>query len=50
MSTNKAQDMMGRIQEIMGSYIKKCVECEREFDMTDEQDVIEYSFGHDCEA
>jgi hypothetical protein len=30
--------------------ILTCPECEREFDMTDEQDVAEFSFGHDCEA
>lgn len=27
-----------------------CVECDRKFDMTNEDDVTEYSFGHDCEV
>lgn len=28
---------------------KTCVECERTFDMTNEIDSAEWSFGHDCE-
>jgi hypothetical protein len=28
----------------------KCVECERVFDLTDEQDASEFYYGHDCES
>lgn len=27
----------------------KCIECEREFDLLDEDDAAEWTFGHDCE-
>lgn len=27
----------------------KCEECEREFDLLDEDDANEYYYGHDCE-
>jgi hypothetical protein len=27
-----------------------CVECERAFNMADETDAQEWSYGHDCEA
>ena len=26
-----------------------CPECKRRFDLTDEDDAIEYAYGHDCE-
>jgi hypothetical protein len=29
---------------------RTCVECKRVFDMTNEDDSNEWSFGHDCEA
>ena len=29
---------------------QKCVECGRIFDLLDEVDAGEWSFGHDCEA
>jgi hypothetical protein len=29
---------------------RKCVECERVFNMLDEVDAQEWAFGHDCEA
>ena len=29
---------------------KTCVECERIFDMTNEIESNEWSFGHDCEV
>lgn len=28
---------------------EKCVECERVFDLTDEEDAAEWADGHDCE-
>jgi len=28
----------------------KCTECERIFDLTDEEDADEYYYGHDCEV
>jgi hypothetical protein len=28
----------------------RCVECERVFDLTDEDDAGEWFYGHDCEA
>lgn len=28
----------------------RCVECGREFDLLDEDDAVEWSFGHECEA
>jgi hypothetical protein len=28
----------------------KCVECEREFDLTDEEAANEFYYGHDCES
>lgn len=28
----------------------KCRECGRRFDLTDETDLAEWEFGHDCEA
>lgn len=30
--------------------INVCLECERVFNMADETDVQEWSYGHDCEA
>lgn len=27
-----------------------CVECNREFDLLDEEDANEWHYGHDCEA
>jgi len=30
-------------------FIRVCPECKREFDLNDELDAEEYSFGHDCE-
>ncbi len=27
-----------------------CVECERVFDLLDEEDAIEWAYGHDCEG
>ena len=31
-------------------FIKTCVECEREFDMTVEDQADEWFSGHDCEV
>lgn len=28
----------------------KCVECDREFDLLDEDEANEWTYGHDCEA
>ena len=28
----------------------KCVECDRVFDLTDENDANEWHYGHDCEG
>lgn len=28
----------------------KCVECNRVFDLLDEEEAGEWSYGHDCEA
>jgi DNA-directed RNA polymerase subunit RPC12/RpoP len=28
----------------------KCVECNREFDLIDEDDAQEWYYGHDCEV
>jgi hypothetical protein len=28
----------------------KCVECDREFDLLDEDDAQEWYYGHDCEV
>ena len=28
----------------------KCVECERVFDLLDEEQASEYYYGHDCES
>ncbi len=39
-----------KIQGNAWARILTCRECEREFDMADEQDTAEWSFGHDCEA
>jgi hypothetical protein len=30
-------------------FIRTCLECGREFDLNDELDAEEYTFGHDCE-
>jgi hypothetical protein len=30
--------------------ITRCIECEREFDMRDEDDANDYWYGHDCES
>jgi hypothetical protein len=29
--------------------LRKCVECGRVFDLTDEDDATEWFYGHDCE-
>ena len=29
---------------------EKCVECNRRFDLFDENDAAEFYFGHDCES
>jgi hypothetical protein len=29
---------------------EKCVECNRKFDMFNDDDAAEFYFGHDCEA
>jgi NOL1/NOP2/fmu family ribosome biogenesis protein len=29
--------------------VPRCVECEREFDLMDEQQAEEWFYGHDCE-
>ena len=37
---------------MQGKYIQtqaKCVECERGFDLLDEDEAGEYYYGHDCE-
>jgi hypothetical protein len=39
-----------KIQEELWARILTCPECGRRFDMTNEQDVAQFSFGHDCEA
>jgi len=36
--------------EMMGVPDFVCPECSRVFDMFNEKDVEEWSFGHDCEA
>lgn len=28
----------------------RCVECDREFDLTNDDDLEEWHYGHDCEA
>lgn len=28
----------------------KCSECKRDFDLTDQMDLEEYIYGHDCEV
>jgi hypothetical protein len=38
------------IQGMIWSHIVTCRDCQRIFDMTKEEDVNEWSFGHDCEA
>jgi len=30
-------------------FVRTCVECQREFDMTVENDTQEWFYGHDCE-
>jgi len=30
--------------------LTRCVECERVFDLADETDAAELTYGHDCEA
>lgn len=39
-----------KIQGTIWATVLTCLECDRKFDMTNENDVTEYSFGHDCEA
>jgi len=34
----------------MNGTTTKCVECERQFDLTNEEDANEFYYGHDCEA
>lgn len=29
---------------------RTCPECERRFDLTDEDDAEEFAYGHDCEV
>ena len=36
--------------ERVSAFAVKCRECERVFDLTDEQDSTEWHYGHDCEA
>ena len=31
-------------------FIRVCAECKREFDLLDEVDAQEWSYGHDCES
>ena len=33
----------------MTTTLRKCVECERVFDLGDEFDASEWFYGHDCE-
>ena len=35
---------------IAGHPLAKCSECKRVFDMLNDLDVEEWSFGHDCEV
>jgi hypothetical protein len=30
-------------------FVRTCPECHRKFDMTNEDDAAEWSYGHDCE-
>lgn len=30
--------------------VRRCVECERVFDLTNDDDAAEWVYGHDCEA
>jgi hypothetical protein len=30
--------------------ITTCTECERQFDLTNEEEASEFYYGHDCEA
>jgi len=30
--------------------LTKCVECDRTFDLLDEEDANEFYYGHDCEG
>jgi hypothetical protein len=36
--------------KVYARLIKKCVECGRRFDLTNELDAAEWHHGHDCEA
>lgn len=38
-------DDLGRLDTMTA----QCVECDRIFDLTDEDDAAEWSYGHDCE-
>ena len=31
-------------------FLKECPECERVFDLLDQDDINEYTYGHDCEV
>jgi hypothetical protein len=30
--------------------VKTCIECERKFDLLDEEQASEWNYGHDCEV
>lgn len=32
------------------SFLKACVECDRVFDLLNDDDALEYAYGHDCEV
>lgn len=34
----------------MGIFTAECVECNRVFDLTNDDDAGEWYYGHDCEA
>jgi len=41
----RAEDRMSRGE----LYKRRCVECGRVFDLTDDDDAAEWAYGHDCE-
>ncbi len=45
MNTNYGAELLRHIRAT-----EMCFECEREFDLTDEEQANEFYYGHDCEA
>ena len=35
---------------VLAQSVAKCIECERVFDLLDEDDANEWFYGHDCEV